>query len=158
MKILIPILFVIFLVSSIPSHLTYEKSTVSFKRNKMTVYFAQTPEEQALGLSKVKRWAFGVNEAMFFIGNKYENKNFWMPETFFDLDIFFLDENMKVIDIDRNVPHFEYRVPDFKVPRAKSVFAYHVMEMKSESSISKEINEGDVLNITLPKRDKETHR
>ena len=70
---------------------------------------------------------------------------FWMPNTYFDLDLFFLDKNFKVLKVLRKVPAH----PGLETPppifRAKPFFCRHVMEMRADSPLAAEIYEGTTL-------------
>lgn len=123
------------------------KTNVIYKGQAYSVRYLYLPDEQAKGLSDILPDQFKENEVAFFVGTKYENKYFWMPNTYFDLDIFYLDKYCVVSAINRNVPHFPNNKPVDKVPTAKPYLAFHVMEMRSDSNLAKNINIGDQLNF-----------
>jgi uncharacterized membrane protein (UPF0127 family) len=68
-----------------------------------------------------------------------------MPDTYFDLDIFFLDKDLKILEVQRNVPHYPGRQNPSKIPRTKKVLSAHVLEMKSDSPLAKELKPGQTL-------------
>jgi hypothetical protein len=102
-------------------------------------------KEQEMGLSGVKPEDFDESEGMFFFYTQDEERHFWMPDTYFELDLFYLDKDLKVIDIVRKLPYYIGRSNSELIPRARGVWCRHVLEMKSTSSIAQKINLGDRL-------------
>ena len=119
------------------------------KGQEIVVYIADSPQRQIQGLSGTKPEDFQDNEAMLFPGNDDRMRTFWMPDTHFDLDIIYLDQHMRIINIQKDVPHYPSREPDHKIPRAKPVFARHVLEIKSSSSLRDQFSIGLKLNLNL---------
>lgn len=131
---------------------TYQKGTISLPSgSKVTVYIAQTPQQQRLGLSFVKENEFKSNEGMLFPAKTFGPRQFWMPNTYFNLDIFFLNEDMYVLDVHRNLEHYPKATPKNKVPLSKKVRCSHVLEIKADSPLAKEIQPGMLLNWSAPK-------
>lgn len=114
-------------------------------KKSLEVTLAITPEEQSHGLSGVRPNQMPPNQGMLFIYREPEMRRFWMPDTYFDLDIFFLDENLKVLDVERNVKHH----PGFSEPppvaTTRSIYSNHVLEVSSSSYLSKMIGKGTKL-------------
>ncbi|GEM_PF-1097512 len=109
-------------------------------------YIAKTNQEQTQGLSGVKENQLSDNEGMFFWYEVAGPRRFWMPNTFTDLDIFFLDKNFKVIHVERGVrAHPGMKVPP-EIARTPVIYAHHVLELKASSSLAKEIKKGSQLN------------
>lgn len=108
---------------------------------KTTILFTQ--EEQSQGLSGVKPEDFEDNEGMLFFNIEDEERNFWMPDTYFDLDLFYLDKDLKVVDIVRKLSHYIGRANPSLIPRARPVYCRHVLEMKSSSPLAQKIKIGD---------------
>lgn len=102
---------------------------------------ADTSYKRAKGLSGVEQ--IGFDEGMLFVFPSRTLCEFWMPETYFDMDIFFLDESMRVLDVHRSVPHCEQRVEP--VPRTKKVYCSRALEMES-TEYSKFIRVGDIFS------------
>ncbi len=102
-------------------------------------------KEQEMGLSGVKPEDFGDSEGMLFFYLQDEERHFWMPDTYFELDLFYLDKDLKIIDIVRKLPFYVGRSNPELIPRARGVWCRHVLEMKSTSSIAQKINVGDKL-------------
>lgn len=106
---------------------------------------AITPEEQEQGLSGTKPENFADNQGMLFFYLQDEDRHFWMPDTYFDLDLFYLDKDLKVIDIIRKLPFYIGRLNPDLIPRARGVWCRHTLEMKSSSPMAQKIKLGDVL-------------
>jgi uncharacterized membrane protein (UPF0127 family) len=134
-------------LSNSASHLEeYEHKTILLPNGKtFKVYMAKTYKEQKRGLSKIKSEDFSQKEGMFFTGKKMYMRQFWMPETHFNLDIVFLNADLYVLDIHRNLEHFPSPGPRSKVPMSKEVFAQHILEVKAQSPIAKEVKIGQFL-------------
>lgn len=123
----------------------------------INVSLAYSPSVQEQGLSGIKDEDFDSNEGMLFYYLQDDEKHFWMPDTYFDLDLIYLDKNFKVLDIIRKLPHYKGRANPELIPRARGVWARHVLEMKAGSETSQKIKEGDQLQmkskLSLPKLD-----
>lgn len=119
--------------------------------NVVDVFVAASGKQQQLGLSHVKNDDFKDNEGMLFPGQDYKVRQFWMPDTHFNLDIYFLNEDMYVLDIHRNMQHFPKSGPKEKIPLSKKVECMHVLELKSSSPMAKEIKPGMLLKWQAPK-------
>jgi uncharacterized membrane protein (UPF0127 family) len=127
----------------------YYKGEISDSESSLNVktYIALTAKQQEIGLSYVLNDQMNDTQALLFLGTFDTQRQFWMPDTHFNLDIFFLSKDFIVIDIHRNVQHFPARNPDHKIPRAKSVYCRHVLEMRADSKISSKIKYGMKLNF-----------
>lgn len=110
---------------------------------KTTLVF--TPKDMEQGLSGTKADDFNEEQGMLFFYLADDEKNFWMPDTYFDLDLIFLDKDLKINDIIRKLPHYIGRNNPDLIPRARSVWARHVLEMKASSPISQKLKIGDQL-------------
>lgn len=103
-------------------------------------------DSRARGLSGVPKDKFQKDEGALFIFDKTDIKRFWMPDTYFNLDIIYLDKNLKIISIDRNVPHHIGR--SGKIPTASAVMCRHVLEIKAKTDLSARIKVGMKLQWT----------
>ncbi len=111
------------------------------------VYLAETPEERRLGLSRVQSADFDENRGMLFVYPKTRELQFWMPETHFDLDVFFLDKNYLILDAHRSLKHHSDKIIDDNVPRSKKVIGQYALEVKSGSAFASELKPGMRLTI-----------
>lgn len=103
------------------------------------------PKDQEQGLSGVKPEDFEDDQGMLFFYIGDEERHFWMPDTYFDLDLFYLDKDLKVIDIIRKLPFYIGRANLDLVPRARGVWCRHTLEMKATSAIAQRLKIGDTL-------------
>ncbi len=104
-----------------------------------------TMADQMQGLSGVKPEDFRDDQGMLFWYLEEDEKNFWMPDTYFDLDIIYLDREFRITDIIRKLPHYIGRANRDLIPRARPVWSRHAIEMKSGSPISAALKIGDKL-------------
>jgi uncharacterized membrane protein (UPF0127 family) len=109
------------------------------------VEIARTDKEQKAGLSAKKKGYLKPNQGMLFVYNQVGFKGFWMPDTYFDLDIIYLDKDLKVVSIARKVPHHPGRNEPPAIARVKPVKCQHVLEMDASSPISQRLKVGQSL-------------
>ncbi len=111
--------------------------------------YAISDEEQLKGLSGVMPDEFADDEGLLFYYKSDGPKRFWMPDTYFNLDIFFIDAKGKVKQVARDVlSHPGYNETLIPIARTDSVICRHVLEMKATSPLSKSIKMGDILKWT----------
>ena len=119
-----------------------------------------TKEEHTKGLSGLKPTEFSDKEGMLFINENVAPRQFWMPDTYFNLDIIFLGPSLEVIGIEKNVPAH----PGMKEPpaiyRTGIYQAQYILETKAGSSFSNALKVGEKLKwINSPSEIKsKTHR
>ncbi len=106
---------------------------------------AISPAEQERGLSGKRADEFGADEGMLFFYPDEDERHFWMPDTYFDLDLFYMDKDLRITDIIRRLPHYVGRANPDLIPRARGVWARHVLELKSTSAVAQRLKTGDVL-------------
>lgn len=125
----------------------YPQGTISFDSGEqIKVYIADTAKRQKQGLSNTTPNQFGINDGMMFPENGMAPRQFWMPETYFNLDIIFLTAEMYVLDIHKNIEHCTFRSPRSKIPLSKTVNSQHVLEIRADSPFAKMIKPGMILN------------
>lgn len=110
---------------------------------------ASTSAEQTKGLQGVRNSQFAEDEGKLFFYLKESARTFWMPNTYFNLDLIYLDQNLKITAIVWNLLHYTGSV-DSQIPRAPTITSRHVLEMKSDSPISSHLNVGDSLQWRSP--------
>jgi uncharacterized membrane protein (UPF0127 family) len=115
-----------------------------------------TPKDMEQGLSGVKSEDFADNQGMLFFYLADQEMHFWMPDTYFDLDLFFMDKDLKILDIIRKLPHYIGRANPDLIPRARSAWGRYVLEMKASSAISANLKIGDQLEWKSSKNLSET--
>lgn len=141
--------------SSVPSEITLNEAAFSVPHFKTSsdelikLSVADEEKEHNLGLSFVQPEDFGEDEGKIFLYQKDEYRTFWMKNTFFDLDIFYLDKDFKVLNVVRDLPYYEGSISS-QIPRAPSIKSRHVLEMKSSSPIADSIHIGEQLRWIKP--------
>jgi uncharacterized membrane protein (UPF0127 family) len=106
---------------------------------------AINPVDQTQGLSGTQDDDFKNDQGMLFFYLDDGDKAFWMPDTYFDLDLIYLDKDLKITDVVRKVPHYVGRANPELIPRVRSVWARHTLELKAVSEISQKLKIGDQL-------------
>lgn len=119
-------------------------------QDKILVKLAIDMDTQVKGLSGTRDADWPNDQGMLFVYEEEGGHGFWMPDTYFDLDLIFMDKDFKIIDIERQVPHFIGRFPEDRIPRARVVWSRHVLEMKAKSEVSKRLKVGDQLRFRSP--------
>lgn len=104
-----------------------------------------TPEKMQQGLSGIKPDQFREDEGMLFFYLQEQEMHFWMPDTYFDLDLIYLDKDLKITEIIRKLPHYIGRANPDMIPRTRGVWSRHVLEMKATSPLSQKLKVGDSL-------------
>ena len=115
--------------------------------SKVLTYVAMSEQQKTQGLSGVQDKDFSDSQAMIFFYSQDGVRHFWMPNTYFDLEIFFLDKDFKVLSVERDVPHHPGLIEPPKIFRTKGHFTRYVLEMRSSSSLAKKLMPGDVLKL-----------
>jgi len=107
---------------------------------------ADTHEQQAKGLSGRNNLA--NNFAMLFVFDKESYRNFWMPDMNFALDIIWLDEDYRVVDITENVQPMPGRDLDDLPRYTNQNPAQYVLEVNAGFSEDNKLSEGDLIRLT----------
>ena len=138
---------IIFFLGFLLSLKSYALSQVQYPllippNHQIKVHLAVTEQAQKKGLSGVKSEDFKADQGMLFCFTKEEIKVFWMPDTRFNLDIFFLSNDLTVLDIERNMPSYPGFANPEKIPRTRPIKARYVLEMRADSPLAKKITKG----------------
>jgi uncharacterized membrane protein (UPF0127 family) len=102
-------------------------------------------DEQTHGLSGLKPTEFKNTEGMLFINPEESARTFWMYDTYFNLDIIFLNKNLKVVGIEKNVPFHPGGAEPPAIYRTQTYHAQFVLETKANASFIKNLKNGDQL-------------
>lgn len=137
--------------------LDIEGSLMTKENNLIYIQIADTDKEKMEGLSGKTKLNFYNNkgkletEGMLFVFEKNQVENFWMKDMNFDLDMLWLDENYKVVYIDKNVPVNSYNKEDPFLSKIYSNgeehLAKYVLEINSGMTDILNIKEGDTLRM-----------
>lgn len=101
------------------------------------------PYETSLGLSGVKPEQFQENQGLLFFFLQDEERLFWMPDTYFNLDIVFLNENLEILHLEKNVPAHPGRSENPPIPRTPIIKCRYVLETRANSPFSKGLTKGE---------------
>lgn len=115
--------------------------------SEVSTYVAMSERLKTQGLSGVKSKEFSNDQAMIFFYKEDGPRNFWMPDTYFNLEIFFLDKDLKILSVERDVPFHPGRVEPPRIFRTKTHYSRYVLEMKSSSDLAKKLRPGQTLKV-----------
>jgi uncharacterized protein len=111
----------------------------------LNVRLAIGPYETSLGLSGVAPDKFQDNQGLLFFFFEDLERSFWMPDTYFNLDIIFLDENLKILFIEKNIPAHPGRNENPPIPRTPQIKCRYVLEIKSNVLFGSTLRVGESL-------------
>ena len=84
-----------------------ECSIQSNKKNYQDLFLDVADTEQKRSHGLMNRKDLKSNSGMLFIWNDRQTRNFWMKDTHFDLDLFFLNNQGEIIEIYKNARAFD---------------------------------------------------
>lgn len=117
-----------------PPRITFPSGTV------INVIIADTPALREKGLSK--REILRDDEGMLFVFDTLDRHKIWMKDMYFPIDIIWLDENFKIIDIYKGASISSY--PNTFQPQSDAGF---VIEVNSGIVSRNNIKVGDVVQF-----------
>jgi len=141
------------LFSMLFSSLAESKDTFQMKNahgQVVNLKLALSFEEHTKGLSGLKSNEFRSDSGMLFVDSQTGAKRFWMPNTYFNLDIIFLDEKLKIVAIEKNVPFHPGTKEPPVIYRTQTYQAQHVLETKANCNFSKNLKVNDQLEFIGP--------
>ena len=112
------------------------------------VELALTPEAQAKGL--MFRTSLPPGRGMLFVFGSGGVKSFWMKNTLIDLDMVFLDADLKVLRVFHRVPRSRPDQPEDEVARAVAP-ASLVLELPAGSARAHRVRPGSKIRISFPR-------
>jgi uncharacterized membrane protein (UPF0127 family) len=108
------------------------------------VELATTPEKQSLGL--MFRDQMDDDHGMLFIFPSESRRSFWMKNTRIALDIFYFDNELKLVSVSENTPPCRTeRCPSY--PSAGP--ARYVLELNAGKAKQLDVQKGDLLELDL---------
>ena len=110
---------------------------------------ALTREAQAKGL--MDRETLAPDAGMLFVFGGPGEKYFWMKNTYVDLDMVFLDADLKVLRVFHRVPRSVPGQPEAELARA-SAPAVCVLELPAGAARAHRVKPGSKLSISFPKK------
>jgi uncharacterized membrane protein (UPF0127 family) len=108
--------------------------------NKFKTYVAIDAIDQEKGLSVFNK--IKSNEAMLFVFDNPQRYSFWMKDMKFSIDILWLDQNKKIVDIKKDVSVYSY--PSKFTPISDSLY---VLEFNTGIADKLNIKIGDICNF-----------
>lgn len=117
---------------------------VELKGERFVVEVATTPKEQALGL--MFRDALPQDHGMLFIFPSATTRRFWMKNTRIPLDIFYFDENLRLVSVAENAkPCRTQQCPSYPSEGP----ARYVLELNAGKAAELGVKPGDELVLDL---------
>lgn len=110
------------------------------------VRLAVTKQAKIQGLSGLREADFGPRDAMLFWSAVDHPWGLVMRDMYFDLDMFFLDEQLRVVDVRRGLKAHPGRSTTPPMDYVKSVPARYAMEMRTDSPAARAIEKGTQLH------------
>jgi uncharacterized membrane protein (UPF0127 family) len=114
----------------------FAKTSFSMKNaanNIVHLRLAISKEDQTRGLSGLRPADFKNNEGMLFINAEESPRTFWMIDTYFNLDIIFLDKNLTIVGMEKNVPAHPGKDEPPLIFRTNTYQSQFVLETKSDA-------------------------
>lgn len=109
-----------------------------------SVELATTPEKQQLGL--MYREQMGDDQGMLFIFPSENFRSFWMKNTRIALDIFYFDDELKLVSVSENTPPCRTeRCPAYPSTGP----ARYVLELNAGKAAQLGVKPGDQLELDL---------
>jgi uncharacterized membrane protein (UPF0127 family) len=117
---------------------------VKLKNQRFTVELAETQEKQALGL--MFRDSMPDDHGMLFLFPVEGMRSFWMKNTKIPLDIFYFDEDLRLVSVSENTPPCRSpRCPGYPSTGP----AKYVLELNAGKAAELAVQPGDVLELHL---------
>jgi len=143
----LPLLFVFFSLLFFCGCLeqTTKTAKIAFENSSATITaeIADTQESRAVGL--MNRQQLDTNNGMLFIFQNNDYHTFWMKNTLVPLDMIFIDENLKIVDVLQADPCRSDPCPVY-VPKDK---ARYVLEVNQNWTKNNEIIIDSRINLTI---------
>lgn len=108
---------------------------------------ALTAEAQTKGL--MFREELARDAGMLFVFGGTEARSFWMKNTYIDLDMVFLDGDLKVLKVFHRVPRSRPGQPESEVARASAPAAC-VLELPAGTARAHRVRSGAKIKISFP--------
>ncbi|MDO8806419.1 MAG: DUF192 domain-containing protein [Elusimicrobiota bacterium] len=115
---------------------------------------ALTPEAQSKGL--MFRDELPRDRGMLFVFAGMEVRSFWMKNTFIELDMVFLDADLKVTRVFHRVPRSRPGQPESEVARVSAPAAC-VLELPSGSARAHRVKRGSKIKISFNRKERKVN-
>lgn len=129
-----------------------EASLATPDGSELKVRIAVSELDQQNGLSGVQDQTWPDSQGLFFAYSEIGKRRFWMPDTYFDLDIVFLDPDLSIVHIERGVKAHPGRDEMLSpIQRTPEIYAQHVLELKAKMKLTKDWRIGQRLSWRGPR-------
>lgn len=105
----------------------------------LPIVLAIESEHKVQGLSGVRPAEWNPAWGMLFVYPSVGSRGFWMPDTYFDLHIVFLDRSLTIVGLERNVPAHPGWAEPPAIARTAAYRSQHVLELMSDSEIARQV-------------------
>jgi uncharacterized membrane protein (UPF0127 family) len=116
--------------------------------NTVELKLALSRNEHTKGLSGLKAAEFKESMGLLFVNPSMGARRFWMPDTYFNLDIIFLDQDLKIVGLEKNVSAHPGLSEPPVIYKTKTYLAQYILETKAGSAFSKKLKINDHLKFT----------
>lgn len=133
------------------STMTWGKESFSMKNpygESISLALATTRKEHTKGLSGLKSSQFKKTQGMLFVNSEMGPRRFWMPDTYFNLDIIFLDSDLRIIGLEKNVPAHPGTKGPLTIYRTETYKAQFILETKAGAPFGQKLKITDKLVFT----------
>ena len=118
--------------------------------DEVIIQLALTHAEHTQGLSGLKPNEFSDSQGMLFVNPEMGTRRFWMPDTYFNLDIIFLDQKLTIVGLEKNVPAHPGNSEPPAIFKTSSYNAQFVLETKSGAKFGRKLKVNDKLRFIGP--------
>jgi len=136
-------IYLIFFIAVLLVGCAKETDHIEIKDKIIEIELAETSQERSVGL--MNREYLEENSGMLFIFNDERTRSFWMKNTLIPLDIFFIDSDNTIVDIQTMQP---CKNDPCKTYISKNP-AMYALEVNAEFAEKNNIKAGDKANINL---------
>lgn len=113
--------------------------------SRLKVRLTLSDAEKKLGLSGLRKTEFAGDEALLMVNFNNNQRSVNMGDTHFNLDVFFLDNDLRVVGLHRNLKAHPGKTEPPAIENSPWVYARHIMEMRADSRYASQIQVGTVL-------------
>lgn len=112
---------------------------------------ALTRSQHTQGLSGLRPNDYKNSKGMLFVNPEMGPRRFWMPNTYFNLDIIFLDRDLKIVGIEKNVPAHPGLSEPPNIYKTDIYLAQFVLETKALAPFGEKLKKNDQLKFSGPR-------
>lgn len=124
-----------------------KSASLTFPNGKrIRVDLALTPQQQEIGL--MFRTSLPKDYGMLFVFPSEQRLQFWMKNTWTDLDMIFIDKEKRITAVFRNVPRSFPETPESAVAR-RGADGQFVLELPAGTSVKLRLKAGDLLRFDV---------